>query len=247
MRLLGVNIDHVATLRQARASKGERPPAGSPNPDPVRAALLATRAGADSIVAHLREDRRHVQDYDIFALKKSGVRLNMELSIDPSVLETAYAARPHVVTFVPEKRLEKTTESGIDVAGLSGKLAPILSKMKKRKIAASLFIDAENRQIDAARDLGAEAVEIHTGPYAEAGTAVRREAEARRVAAAVRYARSLGLLAHVGHGLDYRNVGRIARIQGVAEFNIGYSIISTALYDGLETAVRAMKRAIRRT
>ncbi len=245
MRLLGVNLDHIATLRQARAAKGERPPAGAPHPDLVKAARAAMKRGADSIVAHLREDRRHVQDYDIFELKKAGVPLNMELSIDPSVLETAYAARPHVATFVPEKRLEKTTESGIDAAGLAKKLAPILAKMKKKKIAVSLFIDADTAQIDAARDLGAAAVEIHTGPYADAATGAAREAEARRVAIAVRYANSLGLLVHVGHGLDYQNVRRIARIPGVTEFNIGYSIVSRSLSCGLETAVRDMKRAIR--
>jgi pyridoxine 5-phosphate synthase len=245
MRVLGVNVDHVATLRQARLGKDRRARHGEAYPSPLQAALVAVKSGADSIVAHLREDRRHIQDYDIFDLKKSGVKLNMELSIDPSVLETAYAARPHAATFVPEKRQEKTTESGLDAAGLAAKLAPITAKMRKKKIAVSLFIGADTRQIDAARDLGARAVEIHTGEYACAASSAVAIKEARRIAIAVRYANSLGLLAHVGHGLDYKNVRRIAAIPGITEFNIGYSIVSRALYAGFADAVRDMKRAIR--
>jgi len=245
MRHLGVNIDHVATLRQARLARGERAPAGGAYPDPVRAALISIRSGAYSIVAHLREDRRHIQDYDIHNLKKAGVRLNMELSVAPSVLETAYAICPHVATFVPEKRQEKTTESGLDAVRLAHRLEPILTKMRKKKIGISLFIGPDPAQIDASHALGAEAVEIHTGEYAEAKSAADAEREARRITEAIRYARSLGLLAHVGHGLDYKNVSRIARITGATEFNIGYSIVSRALSDGLARAVRDMKRAIR--
>ena len=238
MKLLGVNIDHVATIRQAR---------GDVFPDPIEAALACQKAGADSIVAHLREDRRHIQDADIARLKKKlSIPLNMEMSIHPSVLETAYRVRPHHVTFVPEKRQEKTTESGLDVAGLADRLRPILVQMQKHRIGVSLFIDTDARQIDAAKALGVEAIEIHTGAYATAKTPSKARAEAVRIAHAVKRSNALGLLTHVGHGLDYENTSRIAAIPGICEFNIGFSIVARSVFSGLPAAVREMKRLLRR-
>ena len=236
MPYLGVNIDHVATVRQQR---------GESYPDLVAAALECQRAGAHSIVAHLREDRRHIQDADIFALKKAlGIKLNVEASIDPSVLRTIRRAKPDCVTFVPERRQERTTEGGIDAVGLRRTLGRIVADLRRRRIGVSLFIEPEDRQILAARALEAEAVEFHTGAYANARTAALRERLARKVEEGVGRARSLGLLAHVGHGLDVRNVRRIARIRGISEFNIGFSIVSRALFTGLGPAVKEMRSLI---
>jgi pyridoxine 5-phosphate synthase len=234
--VLGVNIDHVATVRQAR---------GAAFPDPVEAALVCERAGARAIVAHLREDRRHIQDADVLRLKRRlRVKFNMEISTDRSVLRTALRVRPDAVTFVPERRRERTTEAGVDAAGLRRKLAAIIRSMRREGIGVSLFVDPIGAQLEAARDLGADAVEIHTGAYANARTARARERAALAVGQAVRAARALGLLTHVGHGLDYANVPRIARIPGIEEFNIGYAIVARALFTGLARAVRDMKRLV---
>lgn len=237
MTLLGVNVDHVATLRQAR---------GSSFPDPVEAALICQEAGADSIVAHLREDRRHIQDRDVLRLKGNlSVKLNLELSIDPTVLRTAYRVQPGGVTFVPERRQERTTESGLDVIGLRKKLKAILPALRKRKISVSLFVDPDPKQIAAARELGAAAVEIHTGEYANAKGVKQAERCIRKIEQAIQYSNSLGLVTHVGHGLDYENVRKVAELEGICEFNIGYAIITKALYVGLGNAVREMKSLIR--
>lgn len=237
MAHLGVNIDHVATLRQAR---------GEDFPDPVEAALACQKAGAKSIVAHLREDRRHIQDADAAALKKKlRIPLNMEISIDPTVLATAFKVRPAVVTIVPERRQERTTEAGIDVKKMRAELEPIIQKFQMKGIGVSLFIDPDLSQIRAAQDAGADAVEIHTGAYANAPTKDDRDCAFLEVREAVRFANVLRLLTHVGHGLDYQNVGRIAALKGICEFNIGYAIIARALFTGLPRAVADMRRAIR--
>lgn len=235
---LGVNIDHVATVRQARSGS---------TPDPVQAALVCQRSGADSIVAHLREDRRHIQDADIFRLKKAlTIKLNLEMAIHPSVLRTALAARPDTATLVPERRRERTTESGLDVVRDRRRLSSATDRLRKRGIEVSYFVDPVAAHIDAAIACGADAVEIHTGTYAEARTASARKREAARVRRAVEHACGKGLKAHVGHGLDMENVGAIASIPGVDEFNIGFSIVAESMFVGLPQAVRGMKDRIRR-
>lgn len=234
---LGVNVDHVATVRQARLSVF---------PDPVRAALICQNSGADSIVAHLREDRRHIQDDDVFRLKKSlQIKLNLEMAIHPSVLRTALSARPGTVTLVPERRRERTTESGLDVVRDRRRLAAATERLHARGIEVSYFVDPVAAHVDGAILCGADAVEIHTGSYAEARTAAARKREAARVREAVRHARDKGLRAHVGHGLDYDNLGPIAAIPGIDEFNIGFSIIAESIFLGLPQAVRQMRRLIR--
>jgi pyridoxine 5-phosphate synthase len=238
MRLLGVNVDHVATVRQARRGQ---------TPDLIQAALVCERSGADSIVAHLREDRRHIQDADVFKLKTAlKVKFNLEMAIHPSVIKTALEARPHTVTLVPERRRERTTESGLDVVRDRRRLTVATDRLRAAGIEVSYFVDAVPAQIDAAIACGAHAVEIHTGPYAAARTAVSQKIEALRVERAVRHAVLRKLQAHVGHGLDYKNTARIARFAGVEEFNIGFAIVSEALFVGLPDAVRRMKRLIRR-
>lgn len=235
---LGVNVDHVATVRQAR---------GGASPDPVRAALACQRAGADSIVAHLREDRRHIQDADVFRLKSAlRIKFNLEMAIHPSVLRTALSARPHTATLVPERRRERTTESGLDVVRDRRRLAAATERLHARGIEVSYFVDPVAAHIDGAIACGADAVEIHTGTYADARTAAAKKREALRVRRAVEYALSRKLRAHVGHGLDYENLGPIAAISGIDEFNIGFSIVSDALFSGLPSSVRKMRRLIRR-
>lgn len=233
---LGVNVDHVATVRQAR---------GGAFPDPVQAALISERAGASSVVAHLREDRRHIQDADLFRLKrKLRTKLNVEMSVEASVVKTALRVRPHIVTFVPERRRERTTESGLDVFSGGMRLEEVTRRFHARNVGVSFFLDPDSDSILAARALGADAVEIHTGAYANAQTAALREKLARKVEGGVLLIRALGMKAHVGHGLDYENTPRIARIRGISDFNIGYAIISRALFVGIGAAVRDMKRKI---
>ncbi len=235
---LGVNVDHVATVRQAR---------GVSFPDPVQAARVCQEAGADSIVAHLREDRRHIQDADVFRLKKAlTIKFNLEMAIHPSVLATALKARPDTVTLVPEKRLEKTTESGLDMARDGKRLADATRKLHAKGIEVSYFVDPRPEHITAALCAGADAVEIHTGTYAEARTAADRRREALRIRRAVEHAGGLGLPAHVGHGLDYANTAAIAAIPGIDEFNIGFSIVAASVFEGLPQAVRRMRALIRR-
>jgi pyridoxine 5-phosphate synthase len=229
---LGVNVDHVATLRQAR---------GSRYPDPVTAALIAEQAGADSITIHLREDRRHIQDRDLEILGRMiQTRINLEMAVTDPMLEIAARAAPSDCCFVPERRAELTTEGGLDVAGQAKKIAAACTRLRERGIRVSLFVDPDFAQVDASAAAGAPVVELHTGAYAEAaGSAAARELERLR-AAAVRAA-SLGLTVHAGHGLNYTNVEPIAAIAEIVELNIGHAIVAQALFDGFAGAVAKMK------
>ena len=230
---LGVNIDHVATIRQAR--RGEFP-------DPVEAALICQRAGASSIVAHLREDRRHIQENDVRRLKRAlRVPLNLEMSIAPSVVRIALTVRPSQVTLVPERRQELTTEGGLDVVGLRRSLIPLIKTFQKRGIIVSLFIDPDTRQIEASQKVGAPMVELHTGTYANASHAKAGALAQRAIASGALSAKQLGLIVAAGHGLDYNNMGPIVAIPEIEELNIGFSIISRALWVGLPRAVKEMQ------
>jgi pyridoxine 5-phosphate synthase len=233
MATLGVNIDHVATIRQARRTV---------EPDPVWAAALAELGGADAITVHLREDRRHIQDRDLEVLRRTvQVKLNLEAAIAPAMIEIACRVRPDQVTLVPEKREEITTEGGLDVVTHKAATAEAVRRLHEAGIAVSLFIDACPRQIDAAVDLGVEAVELHTGEYANATTEKdqhERLVELSRGAAMVRQAK---LALNAGHGLTYRNVVPVARLEGMGELNIGHSIVSRAVLVGFTQAVREMK------
>lgn len=230
---LGVNIDHVATLRQAR--RGEQP-------DPVAAAVLAELAGADSITIHLREDRRHIQDRDVHVLRKTiGTKLNLELACSDEVVAIAVEVRPDQATLVPEKREEVTTEGGLDVVTDSQRVAHAVKKLQARGIFVSLFLDPEEDQIRAAAHLGADAVELHTGQYAlERGH--NRKHQLERLTAAGALIRQLGMQLNAGHGLDYQNVQPIAAIPEMHELNIGHSIVSRAVMVGMREAVSEMKR-----
>ena len=237
MPRLGVNIDHVATLRQAR---------GGNLPDPVYAAFLAEQAGAGSIVAHLREDRRHIQDQDIKLLrKKIKTKLNLEMCIAHEILEIACAIRPDQATLVPERRQELTTEGGLNVEANLKAISRTIKKLKASDIRVSLFIDPDKHQINAAKAAEAAIIEFHTGRYALAKNSSQKEKSFNQLKHAVDYARTQGLTVNAGHGLDYANVRRIAQIQGIEELNIGYSIICKALYVGLFMAVKEMQELIR--
>jgi len=229
---LGINIDHVATLRQARRSR---------YPDPVHAALLAERAGADNITLHLREDRRHIQDADVFALAPLlQTRMNLELANTPEMVAIACRARPADCCLVPERRAEITTEGGLDVVGNLEALRRSCAELAAAGIRAALFIDPDREQVEATVRSGAPVIELHTGAYAEArGGQEARELERLRDAA--RYAAQLGLEVHAGHGLHLRNVQPVAAIPEIVELNIGHSIVSQAVFSGLEAAVREMK------
>jgi pyridoxine 5-phosphate synthase len=239
MSRLGVNIDHVATLRQAR---------GGREPDPVWAAVLAELGGADGITVHLREDRRHVQDRDLLLLRQTvGVRLNLELAAEPEVLAIALQVRPDQVTFVPERRQELTTEGGLDVAGQSARVSEAVKRCCDQGIEAALFIDPDPRQVEAALATGATALELHTGRYADASEGKRaRRLEVAALRGAAQATVAAGLELHAGHGLNYRNVAAVARLDRMAELNIGHSIISRAVFVGLSQAVREMKECINR-
>lgn len=233
---LGVNIDHIATLRQAR---------GGVFPDPVSAAAVCEQAGCDSIVAHLREDRRHINDRDVRRLKKTvKTRFNLEMSIAPEIVDIACGIKPHQATLVPEKRRELTTEGGLDVLGQKEKLKKVISKLSSRGIEVSVFIDPDKRQVSAVPWTGAGIIELHTGRYAEAKTLERRQSCFQEIVTAAEFARGLGLRVNAGHGLDYENVRRIAGIKGIEELNIGYSIICNSVFWGLESAVRKMRELI---
>lgn len=237
MLKLGVNVDHVATLRQAR---------GGVSPDPVEAALVCQKAGAHSIVMHLREDRRHIQDRDVFrAKKKLRIKFNLEMSIAPSIVDVALKVRPDQVTLVPERRQERTTEGGLDLYKKRVWLARCVDRFQKKKIDVSFFIDPDDRQIVEARRLGAGAIELHTGDYADAVTRADAKKEWERLYRAAVFARQLGLVTHAGHGLDYKNVAAMKKIKGLEELNIGYSIVTRAVWVGLEQAVKEMLKAIR--
>ncbi|HEY1630181.1 MAG TPA: pyridoxine 5'-phosphate synthase [Rhizomicrobium sp.] len=235
---LGVNIDHVATLRNAR---------GVPYPDPLRAAMFARNAGADGITAHLREDRRHIVDADIEALASwshGRIPLNMEMAATDEMVEIALRNKPHAVCLVPEKRQEVTTEGGIDAAGLHNRLAPVVRQLSERGIRVSLFIDAEPQQIDAAKSLAAPVIELCTGAYCEAVLAGDAKATAdhlERARAGAARAGKLGLEVHAGHGLTYDNVKPIAAIPEVRELNIGHFLIGEAIFEGLDQSIRKMR------
>ncbi|MCM8815715.1 MAG: pyridoxine 5'-phosphate synthase [Candidatus Omnitrophica bacterium] len=240
MRKLGVNVDHVATLRQARRGRF---------PSPVVAAGICEVAGCDSIVCHLREDRRHIQDSDVYQLKNSVRILNLEMATSDEIVEIAIKVAPAQVTLVPEKRQELTTEGGLDVAGNRKRLGEIVKLFHERKITVSMFVEPELEQIDASREVGADAVEIHTGRYAEYFEKYQQDQcyrELGRISKAAEYALSTGLKVHAGHGLDYRNIIPVLKIQQIEEFNIGYSIICKALFTGLFEAVREMAQLIKK-
>ena len=244
MPKLGVNIDHVATLRQARLKSLEE--IGSPvYPDPVEAAKICQKVGAHSVVMHLREDRRHIQDADVFRVKKAvPIRLNLEMSIAPSVMAVALKLLPDQVTIVPERREEKTTEGGLDLFRRPNELARCIEKFRKKKIEVSLFIDPDSRQIEAVRNLGAGTVELHTGDYANQKTVAGKKKELLRLEKAAQLAHALDIVTHAGHGLDYENTVPVARIPGMGELNIGYSIVARALWTGFERAVLDMKKLV---
>lgn len=230
--LLGVNIDHVATLRQAR---------GTRYPDPVQAALVAEEAGADGITLHLREDRRHIQERDVRLIAEVlQTRMNFEMAVTEEMLAFAEVLRPAHVCLVPEKREELTTEGGLDVVGLFDKVSVACQRLGKLGIDVSLFIDADERQIDAAIRAGAPTIEIHTGAYADATSPEVAETEFRRIEAAAAYAAGR-LVVNAGHGLHYHNVQRIAALPAMNELNIGHAIVARAVFSGLATAVRDMK------
>jgi len=233
---LGVNIDHVATLRQAR--RGD-------SPDPLHAALLAEQSGADSITLHLREDRRHIQDRDVRAMREAlKTRMNLEMAATDEMVRIACELRPADVCLVPEKREEVTTEGGLDVVASAERVREVCARLRAAGIRVSLFIDPEVAQVDAALQCGAPAIELHTGTYAGSHGAGRAEA-LHRLAAAARHAAAAGLVVNAGHGLDYHNVQPVAALPEIVELNIGHAIVSRALFTGLGAAVAEMKRLMR--
>jgi len=235
---LGVNIDHVATVRQARRADV---------PDPVQAAVLAELGGADGITVHLREDRRHIQDRDVELLRRTvKVPLNVELAATQEMLRAALTAKPDQVTLVPERRDEVTTEGGLDVALNAVQLKPVVRTLRDAGIQVSVFVDPVLEQVKAAHKVDSQAIEINTAAYSEAPSREAREAELRRVVDAARIGRKLGIGVHAGHGLDYRNVAWVAAVPEISELNIGHSIVSRAILVGLERAVREMREAIAR-
>lgn len=235
--LLGVNIDHIATLRNAR---------GTAYPDPVQAAFIAEQAGADGITVHLREDRRHITDRDVRLLRQTiQTRMNLEMAVTDEMVGIACEIEPHFCCLVPEKREEVTTEGGLDVAGQIDKMTVAVSRLTEAGILVSLFIDADMRQIDAAVAVGAPYIEIHTGAYAEAKNDLESRAELERIKQAAAYAAGKGLKVNAGHGLTYHNVQPIAAIPEMHELNIGHAIIGQAVIDGLSGAVREMKVLMR--
>jgi pyridoxine 5-phosphate synthase len=232
---LGVNVDHVATVRQAR---------GGTEPDPVAAAILAEQAGADGITVHLREDRRHIQERDVRVLRGFVRHLNFELAAEAEVVRIATELAPQAACLVPEKREEVTTEGGLDCTRDPDKLAAVVEQLQAVGTAVSIFIDPDVRQLQAARAAGATCVELHTGAYAEARPGPARAAALSELRMAAAAGREIGLAVHAGHGLDYRNVGPVALLDGVEELNIGHSIVSRAIFVGFERAVTEMRRAI---
>lgn len=235
---LGVNVDHVATLRQAR---------GTSYPDVIAAARLALDAGADSITVHLREDRRHIQDADVEALVARGdVAVNLEMAVTEEMQAIACRLRPRDACLVPERREELTTEGGLDAAGDRERVAGAVARLGAAGISVALFIDPDPVQIEAAAAAGAAAVEIHTGAYADAGDAGAREAELDRIRRAARHAAALGLEVHAGHGLHVDNVGPVAAVTEIVELNIGHALVARAIFAGLAEAVAEMRRAMQR-
>jgi len=235
--LLGVNIDHVATLRQAR---------GTRYPDPVQAAIEAEQAGADAITLHLREDRRHIQDRDVEMLADIlQTRMNLEMAVTDEMLAIASRIRPADCCLVPERREELTTEGGLDVAGQLERMCDACAQLAEAQVRVSLFIDADPAQIEAAAEVGAPVIEIHTGHFADAPTPAQREIELAKVVTAVEHGLGLGLQVNAGHGLHFHNVQAIAAVPGIRELNIGHAIIARAVFSGLQPAVREMKQLMR--
>ncbi|GBQ55933.1 pyridoxine 5'-phosphate synthase [Komagataeibacter swingsii] len=233
---LGVNIDHIATVRNAR---------GGTHPDPVKGALLAQASGADGITAHLREDRRHIRDADLERLRADlSIPLNMEMAATEEMTTIATRLRPHACCLVPERRQEVTTEGGLDVRGQASELAPRIARLRDAGIRVSLFIDPDTAQIETAAELGAAVVELHTGAYADAMDAAARAVELGRLTVGAEHAARCGLEVHAGHGLTYDNVGPIAALPQVMELNIGHFLIGQAIFDGLPAVIRHMKNVI---
>lgn len=231
---LGVNVDHVATVRNAR---------GGIHPDPVRAALLAAQAGADGITAHLREDRRHISDSDIAKLMADlHIPLNLEMAATEEMLTIALRHLPHAVCIVPEKRQERTTEGGLDVVASQDYLAPFVCQLKKSGVRVSMFIEPDERQLDAAKHLEVPVVELHTGAYCDALPGTKRDLHLEKIKNAADYAANLGLECHAGHGLGYDTVGPIAAIMTLAELNIGHFLIGEAIFTGFQEAIRLMRK-----
>lgn len=232
MMQLAINVDHVATVRQAR---------GGSEPDPVTAAAICELAGAGGIVVHLREDRRHIQDKDVYLLRKTiKTKLNLEMGANKEIIDIALDVVPDMITLVPEKRQELTTEGGLDVVSQKKKLAKVIKKFVRAGIPVSIFVDPDSSQIKASHDIGAHFVEIHTGRYCDAVTETDIDGEFELIAAAAEEAYQLGLVVNGGHGLDYQNTARIAALETIEELSIGHAVISRAIYHGLETAVRDM-------
>jgi pyridoxine 5-phosphate synthase len=238
---LGVNVDHVATVRNAR---------GGRHPDPVRAAKLAIAAGCDGITAHLREDRRHIRDDDMARLKAEITKpLNFEMAATDEMVKIAIATKPHAVCLVPEKRTERTTEGGLDAAGQRAQLKPAVQALKAASIRVSLFIGAQNVQIEAAAELGAPVIEIHTGAWCDAlteGKAAEAKTEWELIKAGAQFAKGLGLEVHAGHGLNYASAEIIAALPQIAELNIGHFLIGEAVFEGLDQTVKLMRAAMDR-
>jgi pyridoxine 5-phosphate synthase len=234
---LGINVDHVATLRQAR---------GGSEPDPIEAAVLAELAGADGIVVHLREDRRHIQDRDLTLLREIiKTKLDLEMAADDTIAKIALTVKPHLVTLVPERRQELTTEGGLDVVGQRDRVEKIIQLLHEGGIPVSLFIEPDLNHVKMAHKIAADYVELHTGRYANAKRAKEEQAEFEALAQAAKLAYKLGLGVNAGHGLNYRNVGRLRQISEIVEYNIGHSIVARALMVGLDRAVREMKELVR--
>lgn len=230
---LGVNIDHVATLRNSR---------GGVHPDPVSAALLAQKAGADGITMHLREDRRHIRDNDIFAVKQAiHIPLNFEMAATDEMVSIAEKLRPNAACIVPEKREELTTEGGLAVAGAEARLSPLIDRLKQADIRVSLFVDADEAELQASAAIGADIVELHTGSYCDAATTEQREHELSRIVTGASIASHLGLEVHAGHGLSFDNVGNIAEIPEIVELNIGHFLMGVAIFTGLDEAIISMR------
>ncbi|AOM39248.1 pyridoxine 5'-phosphate synthase [Xenorhabdus hominickii] len=235
--LLGINIDHIATIRNAR---------GTQYPDPVQAAFVAEQAGADGITIHLREDRRHITDRDVQLLKSTiQTRMNLEMAVTDEMVGIACQIKPIFCCLVPEKRQEVTTEGGLDVLGQKEHIAAAVKRLLEAGILVSLFIDADHQQIDAAVEVGAPFIEIHTGAYAEAESEIQQEKEFQRIKEAAIYAANKGIKVNAGHGLTYHNVQRIAALPEIYELNIGHAIIGRAVFSGLSAAVTDMKTLLR--
>ncbi|MCA9524119.1 MAG: pyridoxine 5'-phosphate synthase [Myxococcales bacterium] len=235
---LGVNVDHVATIRQAR---------GTRYPDPVAAAMAAENAGADQITVHLREDRRHIQERDLTVLRETvQTHLNLEMAANEAMQAIALTVKPDVVTLVPEKRQELTTESGLNVIAMRNELRGVVVQLRRVGITVSIFVDPVGEQIDACREVGADSVELHTGTYCDARRSVERARELQRLREAAKRAKAHGMYVAAGHGLDYRNVADVVEINEIEELNIGHSIVARAFFVGFEQAVREMLAMLER-